>query len=101
MNLAAVNDRERDECLAARRAARLEGVDPLADVGVASSGSRGIKPRSYRQWDAREQRFRVFDYDAIGERWVERDARPRWMQDLDAVRARLAAKGKIPRSVRW
>lgn len=95
-NLISRNERERDDHLAAKRAALRDGCDPMQDESVLSSGSRGIGPRTFQRWDAKERRYRKWYFDAIAERWVEQDTRPRWQQDLDAVRARLAAKGKLP-----
>ncbi len=91
---------ERQDHMEARRDARRDGCDPMNDVGVMTSGSRGIKVRTFTRWDAKEKRQRKFYYDALAEKWVEQDTRPRWEQDLDAVRARLAAKGKLPKGAR-
>ena len=91
---------ERDDYQQAKRAALRDGCDPMQDVGVATSGSRGIGVRQFQRWDAREKRYRKFYYDAMSERWVELDTRPRWQQDLEACRARLAAKGKLPKGAR-
>lgn len=96
-NLAVSTAVERQDHMEARSTATLDGCDPMKDVGVASSGSRGIGLRTFQRWDTREKRVRKFFYDAMSERWVEQDTRPRWQQDLDACRARLAAKGKLPR----
>lgn len=96
-NLRLANDEERREYLERRRETLADGSDAQQDVGLATSGSRGIEHRTFQQWDAKERRYRKWAYDAIAERWVELDTRPRWQQDLDAVRARLAAKGKLPR----
>lgn len=99
-NLAVGNTVEREDYQQAKKAALRDGCDPMKDVGVASSGSRGIGVRQYQRWDAREKRFRKFYFDAFAERWVEQDTRPRWRQELDEVRARLAAKGKLPKGAR-
>lgn len=96
-NLGVSNAVERQDHMEARSKATLDGCDPMKDVGVASSGSHGIGARSFQRWDAREKRYRKFYYDAMQEKWVEQDTRPRWQQDLEACRARLAAKGKLPR----
>jgi len=88
---------ERQDHMEARRDAQRDGCDTMQDVGVATSGSRGVGPRTFVRWDAKERRHRKFFYDAMQERWVEQDTRPRWQQDLDEVRQRLAAKGKLPR----
>ncbi|GEM_PF-3993629 len=99
-HLEVMNTVERLDALKAKHDALRDGCDPLADVGVRSSGSYGIGRRSFRKWDEKERRFRLFFYDAMQERWIEQDTRPRWQQDLDDVRARLAAKGKLPRGGR-
>ena len=96
-NLDVSNAVERQDHMEARSKSRIDGCDVQADVGVASSGSRGIGPRTFQRWDAREKRYRKFFYDAMSERWVEQDTRPRWQIELEACRARLAAKGKLPR----
>jgi hypothetical protein len=91
---------ERADYQDARRSETRGGCDPMKDVGVATSGSTGVKPRTFTRWDAKEKRQRKFHYDGFAEKWVEQDTRPRWQQDLDAVRARLAAKGKLPKGAR-
>jgi len=96
-NLDVSNAVERQDHMEARSRTRMDGYDPMLDSGVATSGSRGIGARTFTRWDAKERRTRKWFYDAMNERWVEQDTRPRWQQDLDAVRARLAAKGKLPR----
>ncbi|MFA5861646.1 MAG: hypothetical protein WDA16_08120 [Candidatus Thermoplasmatota archaeon] len=96
-NLGVSNAVERQDHMEARSKARVDGCDPMKDDGVATSGSRGVSARTFQRWDAREKRFRKFYYDAMSEKWVEQDTRPRWQQDLEACRARLAAKGKLPR----
>jgi len=99
-NLAVGNTVEAAEYQDRRRAMSADGCDDSKDLGVASSGSRGIGVRQYQRWDAKEKRFRKFYYDAWAERWVEQDTRPRWQQDLEACRARLAAKGKLPKGAK-
>jgi len=91
---------ERADYQEARREAARDGCDAMKDVGVATSGSRGIGVRTFARWDAKEKRQRKFYYDALAERWIEQDTRPRWQQDLEACRARLAAKGKLPKGAR-
>lgn len=99
-NLSVGNTVEREDYQKARRELTRDGCDPLADVGIATSGSRGVSARGFQRWDAKEKRYRKFYWEAFAERWVEQDTRPRWQQDLDAVRARLAAKGKLPKGAR-
>ena len=99
-NLAVGNTVERDDYQQAKRETLRDGCDPMQDVGVATSGSRGIGVRQYQRWDAKEKRYRKFYYDAFQERWVEQDTRPAWQIELEAVRARLAAKGKLPKGAR-
>ena len=99
-NLAVGNTVEREEYQDRKRAMTANGCDETKDVGVATSGSRGIGVRQFQRWDAKEKRYRKFYYDAFQERWVEQDTRPRWQQDLEACRARLAAKGKLPKGAR-
>lgn len=99
-NLAVGNTVEREDYQQARRELTRGGVDPMQDVGVATSGSRGIGPRTFTRWDAKEKRQRKWYYDALAEKWVEQDTRPRWQQDIEACRARLAAKGKLPKGAR-
>ncbi|MEA3199372.1 MAG: hypothetical protein QOE90_800 [Thermoplasmata archaeon] len=99
-HLAVGNTVERLDALKAKHEALRDGCDPMKDVGIRTSGSYGIGRRTFQEWDADERRFRRFVYDAMAERWIEQDTRPRWQQDLDAVRARLAAKGKLPRGGR-
>lgn len=94
-NLGVGNTVEREDYQEARRELTRGGCDPMKDVGVATSGSTGIRARTFQRWDARERRMRRWYFDAMAEKWVEEDTRPRWQQDLEAVRARLAAKGKV------
>jgi hypothetical protein len=99
-NLAIGNTVERSDYQEARREVTRGGCDPMKDVGVATSGSHGVKPRTFTRWDAKEKRQRKWYYDVLAEKWVEQDTRPRWQQDLEACRARLAAKGKLPKGAR-
>ena len=98
-NLAVGNTVERSDYQDARRVETRDGCDSQKDVGVATSGSHGVKSRTFTRWDAKEKRQRKFYYDSFAEKWVEQDTRPRWQQDLEACRARLAAKGKLPKKV--
>ena len=96
-NLAVGNTVEREDYQDRKREMTRGGCDLTKDVGVATSGSHGIGPRTFTRWDAKEKRQRKWYYDALAEKWVEQDTRPRWQQDLEACRARLAAKGKLPK----
>ena len=96
-NLGVLNAVERQDHMEARRDAKRDGCDPMQDVGIATSGSKGIRRRTVERWDAKEKRVKKFYYDAMQEKWIEQDTRPKWQQDLDKVRARLAAKGKLPK----